>query len=139
MKAAENGEIIQTNHPEKKKGIRMSKVLYNSIAEFIAEEIKNNERTTLAQLLIRQNDVFSDSKHIDMNWFIYHVKIDLETKGMITSVYNDRLKISEIRFTSVGIKSLLQYKPDRKPGLIIRRPAIVEYCCWQSFRLLKFL
>ena len=114
MKPEGAGEIILTNHPEKKKGIQISSVLYNSITEFIIGEIHHHGQVTLAGLLLRQDDYFASAQNMNMNWFIYHVKIDLETKGMIATVYNDDLKISEIRFTSVGIKTLLKDKPRRK-------------------------
>jgi hypothetical protein len=71
----------------------------------MGQEIETQEEVTLANLLQHAEQHFNTVSNI--NWWIYHVKLDWEARGhlkLVPSTYNNHAKI--LRLTVQGQRSL---------------------------------
>lgn len=87
MKTEQSAEVIETRHPDRKKGVKLDKAIYNSTVKFILQQMETQDEVTLASLL---ENAEKDLKECPQaNWLVYYVKLDLEVRGFITLVRSD--------------------------------------------------
>jgi hypothetical protein len=90
----EPAATIFTCHPDERSGIRISKALYEEITGFIIQSIRESDQITLPELLGRARAYFKLRPAVDINWCVYHVKLNLEAKRHIRPVNRERAKNS---------------------------------------------
>ena len=78
-------EKILTWHPEGKKGVLLSVTHYTAICHFILGVLKEGETTTNDLMARAENDL-ATVIHKDISWHVLVVKLDLEARGLITSI-----------------------------------------------------
>lgn len=74
-------DFIQTLRPDGKKGIRMSKHIYEQIVRIIIKEIRTSNEVTLTEILDIVKDQMPD--HPNLEFIALQVKLDLEGKGFV--------------------------------------------------------
>lgn len=95
--------MIVTKHPGRKKGIVISQNLYEELADFIVRTVSDDLNINLLSLMKSAEATFP--RRPDINLLVYHIKLDLEAKGMIKTVANEeQANLNRIRLTSQGIK-----------------------------------
>jgi len=76
---------ILTWHPEGKKGVLMSVTHYTAICNFILAVLREGEMTTNDLMERAENDL-STLSFKDISWHVLVVKLDLEARGLISSI-----------------------------------------------------
>jgi len=100
--------MIETKHPGGKRGIAISPEMYEELANFIMHTLEKKDNINLISLLNYAEEEFG--KRVNLNWLIYHVKLDLEAKGLIKTVSNkDHENLIRLRLTSIGIRKQRQF------------------------------
>lgn len=79
-------EILTTLKPYNKSGIRMRVDIYEEMKKEIVDLLKNEESVSLQSFFEILHIRFVDLLGIDTGWYIYHVKLDLETRSVIKIV-----------------------------------------------------
>lgn len=79
-------EQLMTLKPGNKTGIRMQVVAYQAIRDEILKLIRNQEGLTVQTFFDILHSRFADDLGSDAGWYLYHVKLDLEVRGVIRVV-----------------------------------------------------
>lgn len=79
-------EQLITLKPGNKTGIKMRGVVYEAIREEIVKLIRNQDGLTVQTFFEILYQRFSDDLGCDAGWYLYHVKLDLEVRGVIRVV-----------------------------------------------------
>jgi hypothetical protein len=95
-------EMIETKHPGGKRGIQIPEKIYQNIAGFIVQVISREDRPNLLSLLHQAEVEFPALSNL--NLLVYHVKLDLEAKGLIKTVRSREAETIRLRLTSQGIR-----------------------------------
>jgi hypothetical protein len=77
------GNTINTLHPVKKSGVVMHEIIYQMISEFILSTIQKENELTITGLLEEADINFPDPLEGNLSWHLYHVKLDLEARGLL--------------------------------------------------------
>lgn len=80
-------EFFFTSRPDLKDGIRMPVNVYEAIKNEIMRLLDNNEGVPLLSFFEILHTRFAGQLGEDSGWYLYHVKLDLQTKGLITVEY----------------------------------------------------
>jgi len=75
--------IIQTLHPIKKSGVVMHEKIYAVVFDFILSAVHQENELTMIRLLELANLNFPDPLEGNLAWHLYHVKLDLEARGLV--------------------------------------------------------
>ena len=82
-------EFIFTTKPDFKDGIRLPADVYNAIKNEMIELLDNEEGVPLPSffeiLHIRFAELLGEDENV--GWYLYHVKLDLQTRGLINVEY----------------------------------------------------
>lgn len=78
-------EKILTWHPEGRRGVYMARKDYDVIFDFICSALKAQE-LTITELIAMADVQLAGSIDNDISWYILTVKLDLEARGLITTV-----------------------------------------------------
>lgn len=81
-----NMEQLMTLKPGNKTGIRMRVVAYEAIRDEILKLIRNQEGLTVQTFFEILHPRLTDDLGSDAGWYLYHVKLDLEVRGVIRVV-----------------------------------------------------
>jgi hypothetical protein len=101
-------EKVMTWHPEGKKGVLMAVTQYTAICDFILNVLKEGEVTT-NDLMERAEAGLSPLIHKDLSWHVLVVKLDLEARGVISSI--TRPVPHRVQVLRLNIRALKKYKP----------------------------
>jgi predicted transcriptional regulator len=74
---------IQTLHPIKKSGVVMHEKIYEMVLDFILDAAHQERELTMMRLLEMANLNFPDPLEGNLAWHLYHVKLDLEARGLL--------------------------------------------------------
>jgi galactokinase len=74
---------VVTEHPQKKGGVKLEKKYYDSISEFILKTLEAESELSFSQLVEKANYIFWNELKDQTGWYLIHVKLDLEAKGLI--------------------------------------------------------
>ena len=94
--------MIETKHPAGKRGIQIPEKIYENIASFIVQAIGRDDRPNLLSLLQQAEIAFPALNNL--NLLVYHVKLDLEARGLIKTVKSREEETIRLRLTSQGIR-----------------------------------
>ena len=94
--------MIETKHPGGKRGIILPEKVYEDLAAFVIQSIRRDENCNLLTLLHAAENEFPDLN--ELNILVYHVKLDLEARGLIKSVRSREEENIRLRLTSQGIR-----------------------------------
>jgi hypothetical protein len=81
-------EFFLTTRPDLKVGIRMSVNVYETIKNEIIRMLDNNEGVPLLSFFEILHTRFSGVLGEEVGWYLYHVKLDMQTRGLITVEYS---------------------------------------------------
>jgi galactokinase len=76
-------EYLQTVHPDDRVGVKMKRDRYNEIRDFILNALEEEKEITINRLIEKANYLFWNQLKEETGWYIYHVKLDLEAKGLL--------------------------------------------------------
>ena len=93
-------ETIITRLPDKKHGISINSDLYYSLVDFIIRSINDDRHATLMSLLVDGETRYPG--YPNFYWFLIHVKLDLEAKGLIRAEYDRVMKGNFLKITHEG-------------------------------------
>ena len=99
---------ILTWHPEGKKGVLMSVTQYTAICNFILAVLRAGEVTT-NDLMERAESELSTIISKDISWHILVVKLDLEARGLISSI--TRSVPSRVQVLRLNPRALKKFNP----------------------------
>lgn len=77
---------LVTLKPQNRSGIRMRVDLYEKLKREIVDLVSSDEGVALDVFFAVLHDRFVDLLGEDVGWYIYHVKLDLETRNVIKVV-----------------------------------------------------
>lgn len=80
-------EFLLTTRPDFKDGIRMPVDVYDAIKNEIMKLLDNKNGVSLLSFFDILHTRFAGLLGEDAGWYLYHVKLDLQTKGLITMEY----------------------------------------------------
>jgi galactokinase len=103
-------EYLWTIHPEHKDGVKMKAVLYRLIRDFILETLATEGEIDFHYFLDKVHSRFVPDLGDHTGWLLYHVKLDLEARGLIQ---HDRSKKRGDR--SAVVKLLLRSQQRHRP------------------------
>jgi hypothetical protein len=99
MKMTEFIEIVRKGE---RKGIRIAKQDYESVASFILEELKSSDgEILLGHLLDKANTKLGNTIRGDVYWYILNIKQHMEATRVIRSTI-DRKRIQRIQLLKKG-------------------------------------
>jgi predicted nucleic acid-binding protein len=98
-----NEDVIITQRPDGKQGIKILKSDYDLLANLIISSLKSNEDLTIQELIDKAYNAFGSIFQSNTGWYTLAVKLDLQWKG--------RIKI---------IKKTTQHKVKRILGLRLK-------------------
>jgi hypothetical protein len=76
-------EFLLTLKPGNKGGIRMRADVYEAMKREMVELIKNEDGVPLQSFFEILHNRFVDLLGVETGWYLYHVKLDLETRTVI--------------------------------------------------------
>jgi hypothetical protein len=76
-------EYVYTIHPEGKDGVKIKAEWYHSIKAYMIEILKNENEISLNSFVEMVHSQFVDELGENAGWFVYHVKLDMEARGML--------------------------------------------------------
>jgi galactokinase len=76
-------EYLQTVHPDDRIGVKMKRERYNEICDFILNTLEEEKEITINRLIEKANYRFWDQLKDETGWYIYHVKLDMEARGLL--------------------------------------------------------
>ena len=79
-------EVLITLKPDNKSGIRMRADVYEEVKNEIIHLLRNAESVSLPSFFEILHQRFAAQLGVDTGWYIYHVKLDLETRSVIKVV-----------------------------------------------------
>jgi hypothetical protein len=82
MTTNDNG-YVRTMHPYQRYGVRMNAEVYDVIRQFILNLLTKEEEITIEAFHEETHKQFNNLLGENTGWFVYHVKLDLEAKGLI--------------------------------------------------------
>jgi galactokinase len=103
-------EYLWTIHPEHKDGVRMKAVWYQSIKGFILKTLEGEEEVRFTEFFAKVHSHFAPHLGENTGWFLYHVKLDLEARGLI--VHDRSIKRNN---RSAVVKLLMKSKERTRP------------------------
>lgn len=83
-------KFLYTLRPDNKEGIKMPADVYESIKNEIMELLANEQGLPLFSFFEMLHLRFISLLGENVGWYLYHVKLDLETRGLITVEYSNR-------------------------------------------------
>jgi hypothetical protein len=98
---------VETIHPIRKQGIRINKLLYDQIVDFIIGHIRTHQHVSLTQLLMYSEKSFPGIREV--GWLIYQVKLDLEARGFIKDVPCVGMRELALKITPSGSRELISF------------------------------
>jgi sulfur transfer complex TusBCD TusB component (DsrH family) len=101
-------EKILTWHPAGRKGVLMAATQYTAICNFILTVLRENDVTT-NDLMARAGSELSTLVYKDISWHVLVVKLDLEARGLITSV--TRSVPYRVQVLRLNARALKKFKP----------------------------
>jgi hypothetical protein len=81
-------ELLLTRKPNNKDGIRMPVDLYESIKSEIILILEKEDGALLSAFFEVLHSRFVTRLGEDTGWYLYHVKLDLESRGLIEVDYS---------------------------------------------------
>ncbi|WP_152286168.1 DUF6958 family protein [Flavicella marina] len=81
-------EKITTLHPKNKNGVRISKLKYEVIKEFILTTLQQQDEIQYKDLNTLANESLKNSFDGSISWYIVTVKLDLEARNIIERIPN---------------------------------------------------
>ena len=81
-------EFFLTTRPDLKAGIKMPVNVYEAIKNEIIRLLDNNEGVPLLSFFEILHTRFNSLLGEDAGWYLYHVKLDLQTQCLITVEYS---------------------------------------------------
>lgn len=78
----------------------MKSTLYDSIKAFILHMLENEREILFSTFLQKVHDQFVNDLGENTGWFLYHVKLDMETRGLIK---HDRLTRKSTRQSMIKL------------------------------------
>lgn len=94
--------MIETKHPGRKRGIQIPEKIYENIAGFIVQVVGRDHKPNLLSILQQAETEFRGLENL--NLLVYHVKLDLEERGLIKTVRSREEETIRLRLTSQGIR-----------------------------------
>lgn len=79
-------EKILTQHPQGKKGVNILKRRYDSVLEVLLASIKKHGEVPFTTLCSECEAALEGKFDGKVMWYVEHVKLDLEAKGVIERV-----------------------------------------------------
>lgn len=111
------GDKILTWHPAGKKGVYIAKKDYDLLCEFILTVLRAQE-ITLKDLIEMGDSQLALKIDRDISWQILVVKLDLEARGLITTVL--KLAPYKLQFLKLSPGALKKYSSTfRGPNLVL--------------------
>ncbi|MCI0552256.1 MAG: hypothetical protein L0287_14995 [Anaerolineae bacterium] len=83
-------DSILTLHPEKKKGVNISREKYEMIRKAIITTLRANKEMTFMALSRAVEKQLGNKFEGSVMWYVTTVKLDLEARGAIKRVANSR-------------------------------------------------
>ncbi len=83
-------DMIRTLHPEKKKGVNISKEKYEIIRKAILATLNAQKEMTFMDLSRAVEKQVNGNFEGSVMWYVTTVKLDLEARGVIKRVQNSR-------------------------------------------------
>ncbi|MCI0551839.1 MAG: hypothetical protein L0287_12865 [Anaerolineae bacterium] len=90
-------DSIRTLHPEKKKGVNISKEKYEVIRKAIIATLRTNKEMTFMALSRAVEKQLDNKFEGSVMWYVTTVKLDLEARGEIKRVPNSRPQLVRIK------------------------------------------
>ena len=107
---------ILTWHPTGKKGVYIAKQDYDLLREFILSVLRTQE-ITLKELIEMGESQLPLRIEKDLSWHILVVKLDLEARGLITTVL--KMVPHKLQFLKLRTRALKKNNSTyRNPGLV---------------------
>jgi hypothetical protein len=76
-------EFIRTIRLNNKEGVRMNRVQYDLLKEFILKVVDRENETTINDLIEKGKAEFGSDIQYNIGWAIYQVRLDLQARGLI--------------------------------------------------------
>src|SRR5687767_14644894 len=76
-------DYFKTLHPDGRSGVRMKASLYSAIKAFVLHILENEREILFSTFVQKVYDQFINDLGENTGWFLYHVKLDMETRGLI--------------------------------------------------------
>jgi len=89
-------DIIRTLHPEKKKGVNISKEKYEIIRKAILATLHAKREMTFMDLSRAVEKQVNGNFEGSVMWYVTTVKLDLEARGQIKRVQNSRPQLVKL-------------------------------------------
>jgi hypothetical protein len=83
-------DVIRTLHPEKKKGVNISKEKYETIRRAILSALQEEREMTFMKLSRAVEQEVNGTFEGSVTWYVTTVKLDMEARGEIKRVPNSR-------------------------------------------------
>jgi hypothetical protein len=83
-------QLVLTKKPDYKAGIKMPVEVYEAMKNEIMKLLHNEEMISLPSLFAILHPRFFDMLGEDTGWYLYHVKLDLQTRGAIKVEFKKR-------------------------------------------------
>jgi len=111
--------FLTTVQPSGKDGVRMPREVYTAVKEFILSELDQVETLTVTDLISKGVAKFGSGMGELAAWRVYHVKLDLETRGLIRNVKSKQTgKIVITKNPSPGSRKMLREKSIKETNSI---------------------
>ena len=89
-------DIIRTLHPEKKKGVNISREKYDIIRKAIMNVLRANKKMTFMALTRAVEKQVDNKFKGSVLWYVTTVKLDLEARGEVKRVPNSRPQLVKL-------------------------------------------
>jgi len=119
-------DYVLTVHPDYRSGVKMKRARYNEIIDFILHTLEHEKEITINRLIEKANYRFWDELKDETGWYVYHVKLDMEARGLIKNERCDKKKKTFIvrnnrsRVKRNGIHPIADV-PERTSELLARK------------------
>jgi galactokinase len=76
-------DYLHTTHPNARVGVKMKRDRYDQISDFILNTLEGEKEMTINKLIEKGNYRFWEQLKDETGWYIYHVKLDMEARGLL--------------------------------------------------------
>ena len=90
-------DMILTLHPEKKKGVNISREKYEIIRKAVLATLNVKKEMTFTDLSHAVEKQVNGTFEGSVRWYVTTVKLDLEARGEIKRVQNSRPQLVRLR------------------------------------------
>jgi galactokinase len=97
-------DYLHTTHPNARVGVKMKRDRYDQISDFILNTLEGEKEMTINKLIEKGNYRFWEQLKDETGWYIYHVKLDMEARGLL---HNERCEKQKKTF-------IVRSNPSRK-------------------------